>query len=123
MFHDEAQGGKRNLPSPPDLLGGGCLMLVNQASCESPAFDQHPEMRMYQIHPKNGGTPLEALRQAFVTPQACFFVRNHGAVPHVNGENYRLSVVGQVQVPLSLSLDELCTTFPSSTTTATLQCA
>jgi sulfite oxidase len=80
-------------------------------------------MRVHQTHPLNVGAPLELIRQAFVTPQDCFFVRNHGAVPRVNLHHYRLAVTGQVQVPLALSLDELRMHFPLSTIMATLQCA
>ena len=90
---------------------------------EHTSLDQHPGMRVHQTHPLNVGTPLELIRQSFVTPQDCFFVRNHGPVPHVDVHRYRLSVTGQVEVPLTLTLDELRARFPASTVMATLQCA
>lgn len=98
-------------------------MLARKESREHTTRDQHPGMRVRQQRPLNVGAPLELIRQAFVTPQDCFFVRNHGAVPHVNVQRYRLAVTGRVQVPLELSLDELRAHFPSSTVMATLQCA
>ncbi len=79
-------------------------MLVSKGSRKHPSLEQHPGLRVHQTSPLNVGTPLELIRQAFVTPQDCFFVRNHGAVPHVNEHRYRLSVTGRVQVPLALSL-------------------
>jgi sulfite oxidase len=98
-------------------------MPLGKGSRKYLSLDQHPGMVVHQTYPLNVGAPLELIRQAFVTPQDCFFVRNHGAVPHVNVHRYRLSVIGQVQVPLALSLDELRTHFPASTVMATLQCA
>jgi sulfite oxidase len=87
------------------------------------ALDLHPGMLVRQEHPLNVGAPLELNRHAFVTPQDCFFVRNHGVVPRVNMHRYRLSLTGRVQVPLALSLDELRNHFPPSTLMATMQCA
>lgn len=98
-------------------------MSVNSKSHKHTSLEQHPGMRVYQTSPLNVGAPLEIIRQTFVTPQECFFVRNHGTVPRVNAHHYRLAVTGQVQIPLSLSLAELRTRFPSSTLMATLQCA
>jgi sulfite oxidase len=98
-------------------------MPASKGSHKHTALDQHPGMLVHQTSPLNIGAPLGLIRQAFITPQDCFFVRNHGAVPHVNVHRYRLSVTGWVQVPLALSLDELRAHFPASTMMATLQCA
>ncbi len=73
--------------------------------------------------PFNAETPLGLLRQRFVTPEGLFFVRNHATVPDVDSARYRFSVSGLVQRPLSLSLDEIRHAFPTTTVTATLQCA
>src|SRR5260370_13778860 len=98
-------------------------MEAGKGSGKHTCLDQYPGMRLHQTEPLNVGAPLEVIRQAFVTPQDCFFVRNHGAMPHVDRHRYRLSVTGRVQVPLALSLDELRAHFPASTIMATLQCA
>ena len=58
-------------------------MVAGKGSRKHTCLDQHPGMRVHQTDPLNAGAPLEVIRQAFVTPQECFFVRNHGAVPHV----------------------------------------
>src|SRR5438128_10212773 len=106
-----------------DPQKGGHLMSASKGLRENTSLDQHPGMRVHQTDPLNVGTPLEVIRQAFVTPQDRFFVRNHGAVPHVDVLRYRLSGTGRVQVPLASSLDELRAHFPASIVIATLQCA
>src|SRR5260370_34130109 len=98
-------------------------MEAGKGSRKHTCLDQYPGMRVHQTDPLNVGAPLEVIRQAFVTPQDCFFVRNHGAMPHVDRHRYRLIVTGRVQVLLALSLDELRAQFPASTVMATLQCA
>ena len=98
-------------------------MPTSIGSLNHTALDQHPEMCVHQTSPLNVGAPLELIRQSFITQQEYFFMCNHGAVPQVNVQRYRLAVTGQVQVPLTLSLDELRAHFPASTVVATLQCA
>jgi sulfite oxidase len=98
-------------------------MVVSKGSRKNTALDQNAGMRVYQTSPLNVGAPLEVIRQAFVTPQECFFVRNHSVVPDVDIHSYRLSVKGQVKVPLELSLEDLRAHFPASTVMSTLQCA
>ena len=98
-------------------------MAVSKVSRKNTSLDQHPGLHIYQNYPLNVGAPLEVIRQAFVTPQDCFFVRSHGVVPHIHARSYRLTVTGQAQTPLELSLDDLRTRFPASTVMATLQCA
>jgi sulfite oxidase len=98
-------------------------MKFAKGSREHTSLDQQPGMRVHQTDPLNVGAPLELIRQSFVTPQDCLFVRNHGPVPYVGMPRYRLSITGQVEVPLALTLDELRAHFPASTVMATLQCA
>ncbi|MGH2524914.1 MAG: molybdopterin-dependent oxidoreductase, partial [Anaerolineales bacterium] len=86
-------------------------------------FGKHPDFLVRSASPYNGGPPLGLLREAFVTPNELFFVRNHGNVPRVDPAHYRLSIGGLVKRPRALSLDELRQNFPKRTLTATLQCA
>ncbi len=83
---------------------------------------KHPTMVIHQDNPLNAGPPLSALRQAYVTPQEYFFVRNHGTIPVVDTATYCLSVTGMVERPLELSLADL-KAMPSTTEVALLQCA
>jgi sulfite oxidase len=73
--------------------------------------------------PLNAETPLGLLCRSEVTPTGLFFVRNHGPVPSVDPDSYRLALAGAVAEPLSLSLRELRDRFPRADVTATLACA
>jgi len=84
---------------------------------------KHPEMIFRSEQPLNAEPPMELLRQSFTTPAELFFVRNHGSIPEIDADRYRLSIGGMVQRELRLSLDEIREHFPKSTVTATLQCA
>jgi len=98
-------------------------MAVSKVARKNSIHIQHPGMHVYQCYPLNVGAPLELIRQEFVTPEERFFVRSHGVVPHLHARSYRLTVTGQVQASLKLSLDDLRKRFPASTVMATLQCA
>jgi sulfite oxidase len=86
-------------------------------------FDKRPDFVVRSESPFNGGPPLEVLAADFLTPTDSFFIRNHGDVPEVDTEGFRLAVDGLVERTLALSLDELRRTFPRREVTATLQCA
>ncbi len=85
-------------------------------------FDKSPDLIVRQPDPFNGGPPSERLAGSFITPNDLFFVRNHGSVPAVDRDAYRLTVDGAVDQALSLSLGDL-RRFPRATVIATLQCA
>src|SRR5438094_17013 len=59
-----------------------------------------------QLAARNHGMPLEALRHA-ITPVGLHYLLIHFDVPVVDGATWRLEVDGEVERPLSLSLDEL----------------
>ncbi|MBI3942523.1 MAG: molybdopterin-dependent oxidoreductase [Chloroflexi bacterium] len=86
-------------------------------------FGKNVYFIIHQKQPLNGGPPLKLLRQNFITPYDLFFVRNHGTIPDVYAESYRLSINGLVRKPVQLSLQQLRENFPSTSTVATLQCA
>lgn len=86
-------------------------------------YNKHPSFIVKEGEPFNGEPPLSSLLQSFVTPVPLFFARNHGTVPEVEPQAYRLSITGMVEKPLSLSLDDLRNHFPRQAVTATLQCA
>ena len=83
---------------------------------------KRPGFLIRQDRPFNGGPLLADLGRSFVTPNDLFFVRNHGDVPVVDPETFRLEVKGEVDCPLSLSLDDF-TRFPRRELVATIQCA
>ncbi len=86
-------------------------------------MDKHPALVVHSEQPFNAGPPPALLREQYITPTSVFFVRNHGAIPTVDVEPYRLVVRGQVLRPLALTLAELRAEFPATTLAATLQCA
>lgn len=73
--------------------------------------------------PFNGEPPLECLPRSAITPIADFFARNHGNIPHLDADDYRLAITGMVDRPGSLTLVDLQTGFRPYSLTATLQCA
>ena len=86
------------------------------------AIEIHPRLRVRQESPLNAEPEPAVLVESFRTPNELFFVRNHGDVPAVDPESYRLTVDGLVESPLSLSLEDL-QRFSRVTVGATLQCA
>ena len=62
-------------------------------------FDKHPDFIVYSEAPFNGNAPLAFLVQEFITENDVFFARNHGTVPQVKKEDFRLNVDGLVRTP------------------------
>jgi nitrate reductase (NAD(P)H) len=61
-----------------------------------------------------------------LTPPELFYVRNHGAVPKIEGEmldNWSIRVHGLVEREFSFTLADLKTLFPVVTLPITLVCA
>jgi sulfite oxidase len=74
------------------------------------------------LRPPDYESPV-ALLDSFVTPIEHFYVRSHLPVPPgLEGATWTLAVDGEVNTPLSLSLEEL-RKMPSATVTMTLECA
>jgi DMSO/TMAO reductase YedYZ molybdopterin-dependent catalytic subunit len=78
-------------------------------------------MRVLTSRPLNAETVLPA-QVGVITPNARFYVRNHFDIPELDPATWRLSVSGQVDRPLSLSLAEL-RRLPSRSLVVTLECA
>ncbi len=84
---------------------------------------KHPNFIVVSEDPFNGSAPMAFLVQEFVTPNDIFFSRNHGTIPDVDANEYRLTVGGMVKKPLSFTLDEVISRFPKTEVMTTLQCA
>jgi DMSO/TMAO reductase YedYZ molybdopterin-dependent catalytic subunit len=76
---------------------------------------------IHRADPLNGETPISDLSGATV-PNELFYLRNHFDLPAIDGEHYRLSVLGLVEQPLELSLTDL-RGFQSESAAVTLECA
>jgi sulfite oxidase len=85
--------------------------------------EKYPEIIPRSELPLNAEPPLELLRRSFMTPTKLFYVRNHGSLPELDTNEYRLAVTGMVQQELPLSIDEIRENFSKGTVIATVQCA
>jgi sulfite oxidase len=73
--------------------------------------------------PFNAEPARLALAENPLTPIEAFYARNHGPIPDIDPGEWRLTVDGRVDHPLTLSLDDLQQRFPHRELLATLQCA
>lgn len=78
---------------------------------------------MHSETPYNAEPPLDRLRARMRTAQPDFYVRSHGAIPHLDAATHRLRVGGRVATPLDLSMAELRQRFAERSVTAVMQCA
>lgn len=81
------------------------------------------DLIVHQNEPFNAEPPASVLAETDVTASDAFYCRNHGAIPHVPAEQWRLVVDGTVTSPLHLTLDQLTTEFTAHELVATLMCA
>jgi sulfite oxidase len=81
------------------------------------------DMIVHQQEPYNAEPPRAALADRALTPLDAFYSRNHGPIPHIDQETWRVRVEGLVEHQLQLSLAQLRETFEQQTLVATLQCA
>jgi sulfite oxidase len=81
-----------------------------------------PSLEVLSSEPFNAQPPLGRLTDD-VTPTELFYVHTHAPIPHVDVEEYRLTVGGMVERPLRLTLADLEANFPIVESTVTLQSA
>jgi DMSO/TMAO reductase YedYZ molybdopterin-dependent catalytic subunit len=80
------------------------------------------KLTIRSVRPPDYETPV-ALLDSWLTPVEHFYVRSHMSVPSgLDAATWMLQVEGEVDTPVSLSLDEL-RKMPSATVTAVLECA
>jgi sulfite oxidase len=73
--------------------------------------------------PMNAEPRLPDLVRSWMTPVENFYIRSHAPVPVINQADFRLSIEGFVERPLSLSLKELSEGFEQQSVVATMTCA
>ena len=86
-------------------------------------WGKRADMLEHESDPYNAEPPLAALAGQPVTATDTFYSRNHGPVPDIDADAWRLVVDGLVHTPLELSLADLAARFAERTVSATLQCA
>ena len=89
------------------------------------AFAQEPvspsRLIVRSARPEDFETPVHLL-DSWITPNDLFFVRSHFYTPTIDALSWRLQVDGEVESVLLLTLDDI-RRMPSTTVTATLECA
>ncbi len=87
------------------------------------SWHKREDMLVHATEPYNAEPPRHALARDALTPEEAFYVRNHGPVPDVDPDRWRLRVRGRVARPVNLSFSDLRTGFPTRELVATVQCA
>lgn len=73
--------------------------------------------------PYNAEPPPAVLAAGDITPIEAFYARNHGPIPNIAPQRWRLTVDGRVDEPVSLTYDQLTRDFDQHSVVATLACA
>ena len=73
-------------------------------------------------YPIDAETPLELLGETYLTPNDLFFIRHHWNPVFPDARTWKLTVDGEVERPLALSLADL-KAMPQTSATCVLQCA
>ena len=92
-------------------------------------FAQDPARQLYgkdkliirSVRPPDFETPVSLLN-TFITPNDAFYVRSHIPIPQIDAATWALKIGGEVNSPVTLSLDEV-KKLPVVTITNTLECA
>jgi DMSO/TMAO reductase YedYZ molybdopterin-dependent catalytic subunit len=104
--------------------GAGGAGAASNAGPQLVKFPEKTDLILLTDRPPNLETPLRWYRQD-LTPNEAFYVRWHlGILPtRVDSGEFRLAVVGHVDRPLSLSLEELRKGFEAVSVVAVNQCS
>jgi sulfite oxidase len=86
-------------------------------------WGKRQDMLVHNESPFNAEPPASVLAAVQPTPNEAFFSRNHGSIQDIAPREWRLTVNGLVDTPMSLDYDQLTTGFASHTVAATLACA
>lgn len=106
-----------DLPSVTLPMENGTRSLV--------AFPQKRPLIMLSPRPPLLETPFQVFDEGILTPNDAFYVRWHlaGIPTTVNAQSHRINVHGLVKNPLSLSVDDLRTSFKPVEIVAVNQCS
>ncbi|KAK2733101.1 hypothetical protein FQN57_002312 [Myotisia sp. PD_48] len=74
------------------------------------------------IEPLNREPPVKELVSSFITTEGAYN-RNHSVIPNINGATHAVTIDGEVELPLSLSISQLKHEFPQHEVVCALQCA
>jgi nitrate reductase (NAD(P)H) len=115
------------IPLPPPTQAPTEVLDVDLKTPDSHVPRDPRLIRLTGVHPFNVEAPLtELFNEGFLTSPELFYVRNHGAVPQVSDEDiidWKFTVEGLVENPLTISLRQLMTEYEQVTCPITLVCA
>jgi sulfite oxidase len=83
---------------------------------------KHPSFRTVSESPWNGSPDPRYLAKHAITPREHFFVRNHGDIPFLDGDDHVVRINGLVEHPLTITVREL-KALEHGRIEATLMCA
>lgn len=86
-------------------------------------WGKQPDMIVREVDPFNAESPRSALARDPLTAIEAFYVRGHGPVPDIDPADWRLTVDGLVERPITFNLAQLRDQFSQHEVIATLQCA
>jgi sulfite oxidase len=89
----------------------------------SGTWGKRDDMIVRADEPYNAEPPAAVLASSDITPADAFYARNHGQIPDIAPGQWRLTVDGCVDRPLTLTFDQLTTEFDQHSVVATLACA
>jgi nitrate reductase (NAD(P)H) len=120
-------GASSDIPLPPPTTVPTDVLDIDKPTPDSLVPRDPRLIRLTGVHPFNVEAPLSALfDEGFLTSPELFYVRNHGAVPHVTDEeipNWEFSVEGLVEHPITMTLKQLIADYEQITCPVTLVCA
>ncbi|KAL5338356.1 molybdopterin binding oxidoreductase [Aspergillus crustosus] len=104
---------------------GGEMARVPADSWEIVLAEKHPDMLHLLQFPYNGEPPKRLVTSKAITPNELHFVRNHGGVPIIQKDKWRLCLDGLVVNAKSYTLQELQDEerFPTMEKDVTIQCS
>lgn len=116
-----------DLPSPPPSKIPTKVLDVDKNTPDAHVPRDPRLIRLTGSHPFNVEAPLSDLfNEGFLTSPELFYVRNHGPVPEVKDQDiaeWRFTVEGCVQNPLTLTLQQLISGYEQISCPITLVCA
>ncbi|GAP86138.1 putative nitrate reductase [Rosellinia necatrix] len=114
-------------PLPPKGRPNNTVLAEDLKTPDSHVVRDSRLIRLTGIHPFNVEAPLSDLYdEGFITTKDLHYVRNHGAVPNVEGVeimDWDFTVEGMVDKPIHMSLAKLIREYEQVTYPVTLVCA
>jgi sulfite oxidase len=98
-------------------------MTVSAISPATALWGKRGDMIVRGDLPYNAEPPPAVLADGDITPIDAFYARNHGRIPDIAPQQWRLAVNGRVERPLTLTYEQLTTEFDQHDVVATLACA